>query len=75
MKATLGALIVAGTVLTALVGAHAQDSIVTDSGSRVFVKPPLRHAPVARAADRATGGRSLLVYVIAVLPFNPARWI
>jgi len=70
VKAKLGSMIVAGTVLTALVGAHAQDSIVADHGSRVFVKRPLRHAPVARAADRAPGGRSLLVYVIAGVTFQ-----
>ena len=70
MKRRLGSIIVAGTVLTALVGAHAQDSIVADHGSRVFVKRPLRHAPVPRAADRAPGGRSLLVYVIAGVTFQ-----
>lgn len=65
MKTRLGSLIVAGTVLTALVGAHAQDSIVADPVSRVFVKRPPRYAPVAPTADLAPGGRSGLVYVIA----------
>jgi len=63
MKTRLGSLIVAGTVLTALVGAHAQDSIVAD-GSRAFVKRPQRHSPAARTADLGPGG-SGLVYVIA----------
>ena len=64
MKARLGSMIVAGTLLTGLVGAHAQDSIVADPVSRVFVKRPLRHAPVVRTTDVAPGG-SRLVYVIA----------
>jgi hypothetical protein len=70
MKTRWGSLIVAGTVLTALVGAHAQGSIVAGNGSRVFVKRPLRHAPVARAADHAPGGSSRLVYVIAGFTFQ-----
>ncbi len=65
MKRRMRSIIVAGTILTALVGAHAQDSIVADYGSRVFVEPPLRHGLVARIADRAPAGRSGLVYVIA----------
>ena len=70
MKARLGSMIVAGTLLTALVGAHLQGSIVADHGSRVFDKRRLTHTPVARAADLAPGGRSRLVYVIAGFTFQ-----
>jgi hypothetical protein len=70
MKSKLSSMIVAGTVLTALVGAHAQDSLVAGHGSRVVVKRPLRHAPVAREADLAPGGGSRQVYVIAGFAFQ-----
>ena len=65
MKTRLGSMIVAGTLLTAPVGAHLQGSIAADHGSRLFVKRPLRHGPVGRTADLAPGGGSGLVYVIA----------
>jgi hypothetical protein len=65
MKTRLDSMIVAGTVLTALVGAHLQGSIVADPGSRVLDERRLTHTPVARATDLAPGGRSRLVYVIA----------
>jgi len=65
MKSKSSSLIVAATVLTALVGAHAQDSIVAGPGSGAFVKTPLSHAPVARAAESANRAPSPLVYVIA----------
>jgi hypothetical protein len=65
MKARLGSMIVVGTLLTGLVGAHLQGSIAADHGSRLFDKG-LTHASVARAP----GGRSLLVYAIAGFTFQ-----
>jgi hypothetical protein len=63
-------MIVAGTLLTAPVGAHLQGSIAADHGSRLFDKRRLTHTPVARATDLAPGGRNLLVYVIAGFTFQ-----
>ncbi len=70
MKARLGSMIVASTVLTALVGAHLQGSIVADHGSRRLDTRRLTHTPVARATDLAPSARSLLVYVIAGFTFQ-----
>jgi len=70
MKTRLGSLIVAGTLLTAPVGAHLQGSIAADHRSRLFDKRRLTHTPVARAPDLAPGGRNLLVYVIAGFTFQ-----
>jgi hypothetical protein len=70
MKTRLGSVIVAGTLLTAPVGAHLQGSIAADHGSRLFDKRRLTHTPVARATDLAPGGRNLLVYVIAGFTFQ-----
>ena len=65
MKRRTRSIIVASTILTALVGVHLQGSIVSDRGSRTLAHRPLPHPAVARATDRAPGGRNRLVYVIA----------
>jgi hypothetical protein len=63
-------MVVAGLVVTTLVGAHAQGQIRAGHGSRVLTKRSLTQRPTARLADRAPGRSSRLVYVIAGVTFQ-----
>ena len=76
MKRRLGSMVVAGTVLTALVGAHAQD--VDRGRSRIASFRQAAAYAHGRWLEQPTLRRAAAVawcMSLPVLPFNSERWI
>jgi len=69
MTRTFLSIVIAGTVLIAVVGAHAHDALAAP-GARLFVKGPFGHGPETRGPDHEPGRNSRLVYVIAGFTFQ-----